>query len=454
MKSRKKHYPVTATAGLAGNVKVTMRKNLNADAMIGAIRMDFTQIADHRATNSKIPLVDALMSGFAMFSLKDQSLLAFDGRRCDEPENLHDVFGVRVIPCDSQMRSTLDGVTPDSLRLSFRTLFSFAQRDKALKKLVWLDAHYLLALDGTGIYSSAKVSSPYCMKKVKRNGKVEYYQQMLGAALVHPDQKVVFPLCPEMIIMQDGSTKQDCERKAAGRFLDKFRQDHPHLKCVVIEDGLSSNGPHISDLINHDMRFILGAKPGDHAHLFAQLDQAIKDGEATEFSQTIKGEEGITHTYRFVNGVSLNKSNPNLLVNVLEYWQLNSKGKEIRFSWVTDLPLAEKNVYQIMRAGRARWRIENEVFNTLKNQGYNLGHNFGLGEKHLSAVFNHLMMLAFLVDQIQQLCCPLFQAALKRCRMKKSRLWELIRSYFALTVIPSMEVILQSIVDKVRIVFR
>jgi hypothetical protein len=453
MKSRKKHYHITALADLAGNVKITMRKNLNADAMFAAIRKDFGQITDHRASNKKIPLVDALMSGFAMFSLKDQSLLAFDERRCEEPESLHGVYGVRVIPCDSQMRTTLDGVNPDSLRLSFRTLFNYAQRDKALEKLVWLNGHYLLALDGTGIYSSAKVSSPYCMKKVKRNGKVEYYQQMLGAAIVHPDQRAVLPLCPEMIIMQDGSTKQDCERAAAGRFLDKFRQDHPHLKCVVIEDGLSSNGPHITDLIDHNMRFILGAKPGDHAHLFAQMDRAIEDGEATEFSQTRQGEEGITHTYRFANGVALNKSNPGLLVNVLEYWQSDNKGGEIKFSWVTDFPLTTENVYQIMRAGRARWRIENEVFNTLKNQGYNLEHNFGLGEKHLSAVFNHLMMLAFLVDQIQQLCCPLFQAAWQRCKRKKS-LWQIIRSYFDLFVMPSMEVILQSIVAGVRIVFR
>jgi hypothetical protein len=453
MESRKKHYPVTALAGLAGDVKITMRKNLNADAMFGAIRKDFSKIADHRASNRKIPLVDALMSGLAMFSLKDQSLLAFDERRCDEPESLHGVFGVRAIPCDSQMRSTLDGVIPDSLRQPFGTLFNYAQRDKALEKLVWLKGHYLLALDGTGIYSSAKVSSPYCMQKLKRNGQIEYYQQMLAAAFVHPEQRAVLPLCPEMIIMQDGSTKQDCERNATRRFLVKFRQDHPHLQCVVIEDGLSSNGPHINDLIGHNLRFILGAKPGDHAHLFAQLDRAIENGEATEFSQTIKGEPGVTHTFRFVNGISLNKANRGLLVNVLEYWQIDSKGKETRFSWVTDLPLTADNVYEIMRAGRARWRIENEVFNTLKNQGYNLEHNFGLGEKHLSAVFNHLMMLAFLVDQIQQLCCPLFQAALQRCKRKKT-LWQIIRSYFDLFVMPSMEVILQSIVAGVRIVFR
>jgi hypothetical protein len=45
-----------------------------------------------------------------------------------------------------------------------------------------------------------------------------------------------------------------------------------------------------------------------------------------------------------------------------------------------------------MCAGRTRWQIENEVFNTVKNQGYTLEHNFGLGDKHLSAVFNHLLL--------------------------------------------------------------
>ena len=94
------------------------------------------------------------------------------------------------------------------------------------------------------------------------------------------------------------------------------------------------------------------------------------------FSQTIQSEVRITHTYRCVNGVSLNKSNLGLLINVLEYWQFNSKGKGLMFSWVIDFFLTLEHIYQIMCAGRARWQIENEVFNTLKNQGYNLKHNF------------------------------------------------------------------------------
>ena len=66
---------------------------------------------------------------------------------------------------------------------------------------------------------------------------------------------------------------------------------------------------------------------------------------------------------------------------------------------------------QLMRAGRARWKIENETFNTLKNQGYCFEHNFVHGKKNLSTVFAFLMMLAFLIDQIQQRCCKLFRQA-------------------------------------------
>jgi hypothetical protein len=64
--------------------------------------------------------------------------------------------------------------------------------------------------------------------------------------------------------------------------------------------------------------------------------------------------------------------------NLLEYWELRGEGKKY-FSWVTDFIIAPENFYQIMCGGRARWKIENETFNTLKNQGYNFEHNYGLG---------------------------------------------------------------------------
>jgi hypothetical protein len=111
---------------------------------------------------------------------------------------------------------------------------------------------------------------------------------------------------------------------------------------------------------------------------------------------------------------------------------------------VTDLRLTKGTVYQIMRGGRARWGIENETFNTLKNQGYHFEHNFGHGYQNLSVVFALLMMLAFLVDQVQQLCCPLFQAAWAKMGSKR-RLWERMRALFYDYALESMRQLLEAL---------
>jgi hypothetical protein len=444
MKKCKDYY--TIAVNLPSNQpKRTVRKDLNADALLKQARKEFDKLQDHRASNSKITLTDALMSALAMFHLKDQSLLSFDKRRQEEPENLHSIYSIGQIPCDSQMRTILDGVNPESLRPVFCSVFRHLQRGKNLEAMTYLDGYYLLSGDGTGFYSSSEVSSDYCMRKTTRKGETKYYQQMYAAAFVHPDHKEVVPVFPEMITKKDGSSKNDCERNASRRFWTEFRREHPHLKVIALEDGLSSNAPHIRDLQEHDIRFILGAKDGDHEYLFAHVDEAVSRGEATEFVIQDEEKSDIFHSFRFLNQVPLNATNKDLLVNFLEYWQTNEHGEVInRFSWVTDLEITRENAFDIMRAGRARWRIENETFNTLKNQGYNLGHNYGLGKKHLSAVFTILMMLAFLIDQACQMSCWLFKEAWQKVGAKKY-LWERIRGMFHQFSVDSMETIYRAI---------
>jgi hypothetical protein len=129
MKSRK-IYRIEAVKQLAAKPKRTVRKQLNADALIQLMREDFQKIPDHRAGNATISLADALMSALAMFQLKDRSLLAFDKRRRKEPENLHTIWGITNIPCDSQMRDILDPLELSSLRDPFRSAFRQLQRGK------------------------------------------------------------------------------------------------------------------------------------------------------------------------------------------------------------------------------------------------------------------------------------------------------------------------------------
>lgn len=263
--------------------------------------------------------------------------------------------------------------------------------------------------------------------KEHKNGTVTYEHQMLGAVLVHPDHREVLPLAPEPIQKQDGDSKNDCERNAAKRLLRKIRQEHPSLKLIVIEDGLASNGPHLHDLIDCDMHFILGAKPGDHAFLFEQVEAARRQGRSPKLSRR---EGKVTTEVSWACSLPLNESNQDLRVDFLEYNEYDAEGKRLQhFTWITDLPVTLRNAWLFARGGRARWRIENETFNTLKNQGYHYEHNFGHGERNLSVVFAMLMMLAFLVDQTQQLCCPLFRAVWDKLGSKRA-LWDNLRSHF------------------------
>jgi len=428
--------------------KAIVRKHLNMDAMMTTLHCKFTDIPEHRKREGKISLADALMSGYAMFALKDPSLLLFDNRRRNDEGNLKRVFGIQNVPSDTQMRELLDPVDPDLIRPRFADIFHQLQRGKALEPLAYYQGCYLLSVDGTGSFSSEKLSSASCLEKKSRNGKITYYQQVLGAAIVHPDFREVIPLAPEMIVKQDGSTKNDCERNAAKRFLQKVRQDHPRLGFIVVEDGLSSNAPHIRDLQVHGMHYILGAKEGDHPLLFHTLGEAAKRGEANEFSMTDGKNPKITHRFRFLNGVPLNQTNMDLKLNVLEYWEVSDK-KTLHFAWVTDFTITRDNACILMRGGRARWKIENETFNTLKNQGYNFEHNYGLGKEHLSEVFVMLMMLAFLVDQTQQLTSALFKAAWSKLGTKRA-LWENVRNLFHSYEVESMEMIYRAIVNGFR----
>lgn len=429
-------------------MKKKTRKHLSKKGLLGAVYDCFAEIKDTVVGRDYV-LTDYLMSGLAVFSLKCSSLLEFDNvfRKKPVSRNLQNLFGVNGVPSDSALRKRLDELDPRNLRPAFKKLFSLVQRGKVLEDYKYIDGHVLLSLDGTGYFSSKTVSCAHCCEKHHRDGSTTYYHQMLCGAIVSPDQKEVIPLAPEPILNTDGAKKNDCERNASKRFLEDFRREHPHVKTILLEDGLASNAPHIRQLEAHDLRYILVAKPGDHKFLFALLDREAHEWEIREANGTL-------HQFRYLNDAPLNASNLDVKVNVIEYCETKpgkkSNSKRTRFSWVTDLPVNEKTLMKIMRAGRARWRIENETFNALKNQGYHFEHNFGHGYKYLSSLFGALMLLAFAVDQIEMRCDRLFRAAFEKMgRLKYFR--ERVRHLFREFVLESWEFLYRGIAEGFKI---
>jgi hypothetical protein len=424
----------------------TRMSSLSGDSLLQSIRDHFQLVKDYRnPAMIRIALSDFLMSGFAIFSLKFSSLLQFEEKMREEgyASQLSPLYKMIDVPSDTHMRSVLDEINPEEITPIFKAILNKVQESKRLEDFQFIDKKYLISFDGTQNFSSNNVHCDSCLVRKTSGEKEElnYYHQTLGACIVHPDKDCVIPLCPEPLQKQDGMDKNDCERAAFRRFLARFRKDHPKLPVIFTNDALHTTAPMIRDLKIHGIDYISAVKPGSHETLFVGIEKWAERGKIQchnveeEFGDKIKKKR--VHAFRYANKILLNFSNLDMSVNFFEYWEtttwVDPKGRsqEVKrhFSWITSFEINDKNIMQLMRGGRARWKIENETFNTLKNQGYEFEHNFGHGYKNLSVVFSFLMFLAFLFDQVQQLGCKVFKELLKKKKRKKY-LWEHLRFKF------------------------
>jgi hypothetical protein len=405
------------------------RKKLSMKGLLELTRVEFSKIQNgvgerNGKSAQGITRTDCLMSAMAMFGLKYESLLQFDNGRGDVSikKNISNLYGVLKVPCDTYLRERLDSVNPTDLRPAFKAIFNEIQRGKGLDEYQYLDGHYLVSGDGTGLFESKSVHCDKCCEKEHRDGTKSYYHWSYGAAIVHPDKKTVIPLAPEQIMRGDGSDKNDCELNALKRLIVNLHAEHPRLKVIFIGDSIASKAPHVRLIQENGMGYIIGAKPGDHKTLFEFAKHACKTIVMTKDKKHF--------TFRYANQLPLNDSNMDLNVNFLECTEINEKGKKTTFSWITHIKLDKDNLYDVMRGGRARWKIENETFNTLKNQGYHFEHNFGHGYNNLCSVFSMLMYLIFLIDQIAQECDFFFQEALQKAKKNKKTFWGRFRGLF------------------------
>ncbi len=424
------------------------KKHLSFAALRKSLSEHFCQIDDRRqSAKVDYSLHDCLMSGFAMMFFQDPSILGFQQRLQDgiQKNNLTTIFNVGDIPKDTQMRSVLDPIAASNLDPIFADFLHRLQRGKHLANYQILDGRYLVSIDGSEYFSSKNIHCPHCLV-TKSKSNVRYHHQILQSVIVHPDMRQVLPLAPEPISNRDGTKKQDCERNAAKRLVPKIKAAYPKLKIIVTADGLYSNQPFIDELKAAKMSFILVAKPADHKVLFEWVNElmALGDGGSLE----IGDEKGRRHRYQWINQVPLNGSKDADLVNFFQYQLVAKTGKvTYKNSWVTDIEINENNVLTLVKGGRARWKIENETFNTLKNQGYHIEHNFGHGQQNLSMIFFTLNLLAFYVHQILELTDRVYHTVRYSKFTSRKEYWNQLRCTIRILIFPSFESLLTFILD-------
>lgn len=365
--------------------------------------------------NTQYQIGDALLAAFSVFFMQSRSFLAHQrllqtkkGR-----SNANTLFQMDQLPSDQQIRNLLDPLPPAYFQSDFWFVLDQLNAQGRLAAYQSELKTYLVALDGVTHFSSEKISCPECLKRQDRHGVEHFYHSAITPVLVKPGREQVLPLPPEFIVPQDGSEKQDCERAAAKRWLAQHHTHFPEYSITYLGDDLYANQP-LAQLIAEDYQqfFIFVCKPDSHTGLYDWITMLEKSGGVEEVSQRHwNGRYGENWRYRFASAVPLRNGEHALQVNWCELVITHEQTGEILYknAWVTNHPMTTETVLQIVPAGRARWKIENENNNTLKTKGYHLEHNFGHGQQHLSNVLVCLNLLAFLVHAVQEITSPAYQ---------------------------------------------
>ena len=346
---------------------------------------------------------DAALSAFSVFFTQTPSFLAYQRMVAGSKgkSNAQSLFGVHQIPSDNHIRDLLDAVAPEQVFPVFEEILQLLDEQGQLAGFRSVADTLLIAMDGTEYFSSTQVHCPQCSTRTLRSGGTQYVHSVVTPVIVCPGRTQVIPLVPEFVRPQDGYDKQDCENAAAKRWLSQHGERLSRLKVTVLGDDLYCHQPLCQQLFDHHLDFILVCRPDSHTTLYEHLE-GIDLPTVTTKRWTGQVEE--TWTYRYLNGVPLKDGGDALLVNWCEV-TVSRPDAQVTYhnAFVTSYTITDDTVAEIVRAGRTRWKVENENNNTLKTKGYNLEHNFGHGKQHLSSVLATLNILSLLFHTLLEL---------------------------------------------------
>jgi hypothetical protein len=363
---------------------------------IAQLRESCASIDDKRSgANSRYSMADIGMAAFSMFFMQHPSFLAFQRTLFENTgqNNLQTLFGLEKIPSDNHIRKMLDGVLPEHFEKNFFFVIDELEKSNADVTHTVLDGHTLIALDGSEYYCSKKVFCPYCSKRKRSDGSEEYFHTFLSATIVRNGNSTIFCLPPEFIQAQDGDTKQDCEFKAVRRW---FARVAPHCKKynpIYLGDDLYAKHDICSLIVENGGSFIFTCKDSSHKTLH-EFRKGLTQSTYAEISG--KGSQKREYHYSWLCNLPIRDGDDAMRVNWIDVKLVNQKGKSTyHASFITDIIPNRENIVELIASARARWKIENETFNVLKNNGYHLEHNFGHGQQTLSALLVTLNLLAF-----------------------------------------------------------
>lgn len=360
------------------------------------LRKNFAGLHDKRTgKNTQYLMEDITMAAFSLFFMQQPSFLAYQ-RTLNQRrgrDNTQTLFSMEKIPTDNCIRKMLDGIDPGHFEDCY--FFMVDELASSVPSIVrnMPGEHTLIALDGSEYHCSKNIGCSSCSRRLRSDGTEENFHAFLAATIVNPYTKTVFSLPPEFVTPQDGAKKQDCEWRAVHRWMKRVGPRCARYNPVYPGDDLYAKHDLCELIASRGEHFIFTCKDSSHKTL-CEFKKGLPCSTIKEIQG--KGSQKREYAYSWICDLPIRDGEDAIRVNWIDV-TIGVPGKKPGYhaSFITSLTPDAGNIAELVRCARARWKIENETFNVLKNNGYHLEHNFGHGKETLSSVLVALNLLAF-----------------------------------------------------------
>jgi len=382
---------------------------------------------------------ELMMGGLCTFLLKSGSRNQLNNDRKSGyfSKHYHNLFGLKLPHQDTVNKELcrLDSAELEQIKMD---LMSNLLAQKFLRKARLLNRYYLVAVDATGVMSFDKRHCEHCLTKKSKNGKTTYFHYVLEAKLVTKYGHAL-SLASEWISNPSGEfNKQDCERKAFLRLAEKLKKQYPHLDICILADGLYPYENAFKTCEDNGWKYIFVLK--DESLKTVQEELTLpRRSKPIKTTCTLKDDWRITDAYRYhtdiqyhnkytLNWVQCQETQRKTIVTKNKETYVDAK--EHCFEYLTNLMPEKENIRAIAGAGRLRWTIENEGFNTQKNNDYELEHKFC--EKSYPGLQNYytLLQIAHAINQLIEREKCITDVLKSRPKETITNLWKNLKGYF------------------------
>lgn len=398
-----------------------------------------TGIPDHRERTT-YQVAEIIMAGLSMFIFKRQSRNHADCSVSGHFEVNHiTLFGMRL-PIMDTVNDFLRQLPPEELERMKHALIQGLLKRKVLDKWRFMGRHNI-SIDGTGLFSYDYEPFAGCPYKVSKKGKKSWQVYVVEAKIICGNGLSLSIATEWYQNSEDISEKQDCEQKAFVRLAKKIKALYPRLHVIVTADSLYPNKTCMDICRQYGWSYIFVLKEGSLKTVWEEVGLLYHLEACSNMQDRVlrKEKDGwLTEKIMFINNIQYKEHKLNWIEYELSYNQ-NSPHK--RFVHITDIKIDKKNAWDISTNGRLRWTIENQGFNTQKNQGYALQHKYS--RKHLGAMKNYyeLLQIAHMINQLTEKLIKVKKAIKQSGRTLKSIVEDMVAE-MKKHIIPITEILL------------